>query len=45
LAPAEATRLIVDLKSLVGGTYKVIWHATSVDTHKTQGSYTFTVER
>jgi copper resistance protein C len=43
VAPADATRLIVDLKPLTRGTYKVVWHATSVDTHKTVGSYTFTV--
>jgi len=36
-------RLIVGLKPLSPGTYKVIWHATSTDTHKTEGSYRFTV--
>jgi methionine-rich copper-binding protein CopC len=36
-------RLIVGLKALSPGTYKVIWHATSTDTHKTQGTYRFTV--
>ena len=36
-------RLIIGLKPLSPGTYKVIWHATSTDTHKTQGSYRFTV--
>jgi len=36
-------RLIVSLKPLSPGTYKVIWHATSTDTHKTQGTYRFTV--
>ena len=25
------------------GVYRVTWHAVSVDTHKTQGSFTFTV--
>jgi len=25
------------------GAYKVTWHATSVDTHKTEGSYGFTI--
>jgi methionine-rich copper-binding protein CopC len=39
----DNTHLAVGLPSLPAGTYKVIWHATSVDTHKTQGSYTFTV--
>lgn len=37
-------QLAVGLKPLPPGTYKVIWHATSVDTHKTQGSYRFTVK-
>jgi methionine-rich copper-binding protein CopC len=43
--PKDAHRFIVGLKKLGPGTYKVVWHATSVDTHKTQGSYTFTVAR
>ena len=38
------TRLAVGLRPLQPGTYKVIWHATAVDTHKTQGSYNFTVK-
>jgi methionine-rich copper-binding protein CopC len=33
----------VGLKSLSAGTYRVRWHALSVDTHKTEGSFTFTV--
>ncbi len=33
----------VGLKSLSPGTYRVRWHALSVDTHKTEGSFTFTV--
>ncbi|MGI4942690.1 MAG: copper resistance CopC family protein [Janthinobacterium lividum] len=37
------TLLAVGLKALPPGTYKVTWHATAVDTHKTEGSYTFTV--
>ena len=36
-------RLILELPKLPSGTYTVIWHVTSVDTHKTQGSYRFTV--
>jgi methionine-rich copper-binding protein CopC len=30
-------------ETLSAGTYRVTWHAVSVDTHKTQGSFTFTV--
>jgi methionine-rich copper-binding protein CopC len=38
------THLAVDVKPLPPGTYTVVWHATSVDTHKTQGKFTFTVQ-
>jgi methionine-rich copper-binding protein CopC len=31
--------------SLSADTYKVVWHAVSVDTHVTDGSFTFTVKR
>ena len=43
IAPGNNRRLVVDLPKLPPGTYTVIWHATSVDTHKTEGSYRFTV--
>lgn len=43
LAPDNNRRLVVDLPKLPPGTYTVIWHATSVDTHKTEGSYKFSV--
>ena len=43
VAPDNNRRLIVDLPKLPPGTYTVIWHATSVDTHKTEGSFKFTV--
>jgi methionine-rich copper-binding protein CopC len=33
----------VGLKSLSAGTYRVRWQVLSVDTHKTEGSFTFTV--
>lgn len=33
----------VVLKALSAGTYHVHWHAVSVDTHTTQGDFTFTV--
>jgi methionine-rich copper-binding protein CopC len=39
----DDTHLAIGLKTLPPGTYKVIWHATAVDTHKTEGSFTFTV--
>ncbi len=37
------TRLAVPLKTLQPGTYSVTWHATAVDTHKTEGHYTFSI--
>jgi methionine-rich copper-binding protein CopC len=37
-------RLIVELPSLGSGNYTVTWHVTSVDTHKTEGSFRFTVK-
>jgi copper resistance protein C len=33
----------VALKSLPQGTYRVRWHVLSVDTHATEGSFTFSV--
>ena len=39
----DADHLAVSVKKIGPGTYKVVWHATSTDTHKTQGSYSFTV--
>lgn len=36
--------LVVHLKKLLPGVYTVEWHVTSVDTHKTQGSFNFTVK-
>jgi copper resistance protein C len=35
--------LAVDLPKLPPGRYTVVWHATSVDTHKSEGRFTFTV--
>jgi len=43
VAPGSNRRLVIELPKLSPGTYTVIWHATSVDTHKTEGSYRFTV--
>jgi methionine-rich copper-binding protein CopC len=36
-------QLIVSLPKLAPGTYTVNWHVTSVDTHKTEGRFQFTV--
>jgi methionine-rich copper-binding protein CopC len=40
--PDNARILNVGIKPLMPGTYRVIWRATSVDSHKTKGSYQFT---
>ncbi|MGH7048418.1 MAG: copper resistance CopC family protein [Stellaceae bacterium] len=39
----DPTELEVPLKPLAPGTYTVTWHALSVDTHTTQGHFTFQV--
>jgi methionine-rich copper-binding protein CopC len=44
LGPGGDTLLATSLKPLQPGTYKVTWHVTATDTHKTQGSFTFTVK-
>ena len=44
-ASGNNRRLEVDLPVLSPGVYTVVWHATSVDTHKTEGSYKFTVRQ
>ena len=43
LAKGGDTRLLAPLRKLAPGTYSVVWHATSTDTHKTRGAFTFTV--
>jgi methionine-rich copper-binding protein CopC len=40
----DQTLLHVSLKALPPGTYKVVWHVVSVDTHATNGDFTFTVK-
>jgi methionine-rich copper-binding protein CopC len=44
VAPNDPKRLSVGLKPLPPGSYTVLWRATDTDTHKTQGSYRFTVQ-
>ena len=43
--PNDPTRIFVKLKPIKAGRYTVIWHITSVDTHKTQGKFHFTVTK
>jgi methionine-rich copper-binding protein CopC len=40
----DKSLFLVSLPPLPAGTYTVIWHAVSVDTHKTQGRFEFTVK-
>jgi methionine-rich copper-binding protein CopC len=42
--PQDTTFMHVALKPLPAGTYKVHWHAMSVDTHATDGDFSFTVK-
>jgi methionine-rich copper-binding protein CopC len=45
LDPNDNTSLIIPVNGrLAAGKYKVDWHAVSTNTHKTQGSYSFTVK-
>lgn len=43
-APNDNKLFSVGLTSVPAGNYKVIWHATAVDTHKTEGTFQFTVK-
>jgi copper resistance protein C len=43
--PADNSTLIAPVRQpLKPGVYTVTWHAVSVDTHKTQGSFQFTIQ-
>lgn len=41
--PQDGRLLRVSLKALPAGAYKVQWHVVSVDTHASEGNFTFTV--
>jgi len=42
--PGNTAQLRIGLKPLAAGTYTVEWRVLSVDTHRTHGDFTFTVE-
>jgi methionine-rich copper-binding protein CopC len=42
-AQISGNTMRVGLKAVGPGSYKVHWHALSVDTHKTEGNFTFHV--
>ncbi len=41
--PRDPSVLRVTLRPLAPGTYRVVWHVVSVDTHVTDGDFAFTV--
>jgi copper resistance protein C len=42
-ASVSGNMMRVSVGNLASGSYSVTWHVTSVDTHKTQGSFSFRV--
>jgi copper resistance protein C len=40
----DKSLFLISLPRLPAGTYTVIWHVVSVDTHRTQGRFEFTVK-
>ena len=42
--PKNKSLLVVSLSQLPPGTYTVTWRVVSVDTHKTQGHFEFTIK-
>jgi hypothetical protein len=42
-AAVSGNTMRIGLKSLPPGSYKVHWHALSIDTHSTEGTFTFHV--
>jgi copper resistance protein C len=43
IPPGSPDQLQIGLKKLPPGTYTVSWHVVSVDTHPTEGTFTFVV--
>jgi len=41
--PGDTKQLVLVLPPLAPGRYKVSWHVVSVDTHRTEGAYSFAV--
>lgn len=41
--PSDPKLLVLDLGALPPGAYHVVWHVVSVDTHRTEGDFAFTV--
>ena len=43
--PQNPMTLVLNLPPLAPGHYKVKWHVVSVDTHRSEGSFSFDVQR
>jgi hypothetical protein len=43
LDPGDNKQLVLVLPPLAPGRYKVSWHVVSVDTHRTEGAFSFAV--
>ena len=43
IPPGAPAQLQIGLRPLPPGTYTVTWHVVSVDTHPTQGTFTFQI--
>ena len=44
--PTDKKQLVVPVPTpLAAGIYKVDWHAVAADTHRVQGSYSFTIKQ
>src|SRR5262249_7364379 len=41
--PGDDKQLVLAVPLLAPGRYKVSWHVVSVDTHRTEGAYSFSV--
>ena len=42
-SPGDNKQVVVVVPPLGPGRYRIKWHVVSVDTHRTEGEYTFTV--
>ena len=43
-AKISGTTMILSVKPLAGGSYRVSWRAVAVDSHRTEGTYNFTIK-
>jgi len=41
--PHDRMEFVLPVPPLPAGRYKVVWHVVSVDTHKTEGDFTFEI--